>query len=95
MRVRHAALRGKPAQGQLLAHRERQRIVDVARRGRVRILAERAGEAIQQRRVQRAGLQRDVSAGRKLAVYRVHVRSYYRGLVADLSDAGPHNAVLN
>ena len=76
--VRHAALRGQPAQRQLLAHRERQCIVNIPRRRRVRILAESPGEAIEQRRVQRAGLQSDVPAGRKLGINRVHVTGYYR-----------------
>ncbi len=76
--VRHPALRGQPAQGQFLAHRQRERIIDVARRRRFRILAERSGEAIEQRREHRTGLQCDASAAGKLGINRVHVRGYYR-----------------
>ncbi len=43
--IRHAALRGKPAQRQLLAHREGQRIVDIPGRRRVQVLAERSSES--------------------------------------------------
>ncbi len=87
----HAALRGEPAQRQLLAHRERQRIVNIARRCRVRVLAEGSGQAVQQGRLQGAGLQSDVPAGGKLGIYRVHITGYYR--VETPAAAGePHNA---
>ena len=68
MRVRHTPLGGQPAQREFLAHRKRQRIVDIARRRRVGILAEGSGETVQQRRLQRAGLQGDVSAIDELGV---------------------------
>ncbi len=93
MRVRHVPLRGKPAQGKLLAHRKRQRIVDIARRRRVGILAEGSGEAVQQRRLQRAGLQGDVSAVHELGINRVHVTGYYRVLGSGRA-GDPHNAVF-
>ena len=57
--LRHAALRGEPARGEVFAHRERQRVVDVALRGGIGILAEGTGQAVEQDGTQRAGLQRD------------------------------------
>ncbi len=58
-RLRNAALGGQPARGKLFAHRERKRVVDVALRGGVGVLAERARQAVEQDGAQRAGLQRD------------------------------------
>ena len=73
-RLGHAALRRKPARGEFLADRERQRVVHVALRGGVRVLAERAGQTVEQYRAKRAGSEADaaqercVSHGRNSAV---------------------------
>ena len=54
-RLRDSLLRGQPARGEFLADRERQRVVDVALRGGVRVLAERTGQPVEQHDAQRAG----------------------------------------
>ena len=51
VRVRHPALRGQPAQCQLLAHRQRQGVVDIPRRRRLHGFPERPVEPIQQSRL--------------------------------------------
>ena len=61
-----AALRGKPAHHEILAHGERQRVEYVALRRLIGRLAQRARKPIEQRRLQRAGSQGGASSHREL-----------------------------
>ena len=59
--LRDAPLRREPARRELLAHRHRERVVDVALGRRVRVASERPGQAVHQDGPQRARLQADTA----------------------------------
>jgi hypothetical protein len=56
VRPGHAPLGRQPAQRQLLVHRQRQGVIDIASARRIRALGERPGQSIEQGRLEGSGL---------------------------------------